>query len=203
MVNSSCPENDATLNAVRSIAVRPWFSAMTLALPVGTDPSPITVARKMPRASACSLPVQADKASCARYRTTITGNSSASTASASKAERVPVIIRATPLKATNRARTAIWSGPRARAKSHTENGTVHTTYSANMLRLTKVDAGFGPCGNRLKSTKNCSTVHKEAATAPQWMALASNGSRSRVNVLRPSHKSRLKMNQRIASTPAR
>ncbi len=97
----------------------------------------------------------------------MTGNTSTIASIASNAERVPVIMMATMLNAVVKASSAICADALARVISNTENGSVQTTNSAKKLRLTKVDAGFGPCGKYLKSTQNCRTVHSDAIIAPQ------------------------------------
>ena len=120
-----------------------------------------------------------------------------------RAERVPVISIATMLKPSEKASSVTVALLRARASSQTENGSVQTTNSAKKLRLTKVDAGLGPCGKKDMSVQNCSAVQSEATKAPVWMPQASSGMRSRSRVFRPSQTMSVKMNQRIASTPPR
>ena len=70
---------------------------------------------------------------------------------AASAPRVPVIIRATILnpkvKAINAMREEFFDW----ASMYAENGKVQTTNSAKKFRLTKVDAGLGPCGKYVKS----------------------------------------------------
>jgi hypothetical protein len=101
------------------------------------------------------------------------------------------------------ARAATADVCRARTSSSAEKGSVQAANSAKKLRLTKVDAGFGPCANQPNSNQNCRAAHSEAMTAPPWMPHASQGRRSRDKVFRPSQSSSPKRNQRIASTPPR
>ena len=85
---------------------------------------------------------------------------------AASAERVPVINSATTLKDRVKAKKPISLAWRLCASSHTEKGSVHTTYSAKKLRLTNVEAGLGPWGKYLKSIQNCKAVQSDASTAP-------------------------------------
>ena len=188
----------------RSSAVMPRPSSTILGSPVGTMPSPPTVPISTAATSACVRRGQPVNANCRRYSQPIKGSSNPSCShNEISAARVPVIRMATMtspvLKASN-ADCALW---RDRASSSAANGRVQTVNSAKKLRLTKVEAGCGPCGKKPRLTQNCSTAHSDATAAPPWIPQASSGRRSRARVLRPSHSSRAKMNQRMASTPAR
>ena len=119
------------------------------------------------------------------------------------AERVPVIMMASRFKLVLSPSSSTVADMRARSSSNSENGNVQTTNSAKKLRLTKVDAGLGPCGNSFMSNQNCSAVHSEATTAPAWMLVAIMGTCSRLKLLSPSQSNSPRMNQRMASPPPR
>ena len=188
----------------RSRAFRPRNSSWIFGLPVGISPSPSTVASKSPMAITRRKPSHWSKPSCLRYSQPISGKTSTSCSHmADSALRVPVIRMETITNPPVTASKAICPRLRARASNSAANGSVQVANSAKKLRLTKVEAGFGPCGKKRKSIQNCNAAHSAATTAPPWTAHASSGNRSRVSVFSPSHNSRLKMNQRIASTPAR
>ena len=70
-------------------------------------------------------------------------------------------------KADVKATSAIWLDDRARASRSALKAIVQVANSAKKLRLTKVDAGLGPCGKYLKSIQNCRAVHSDATTTPQ------------------------------------
>jgi hypothetical protein len=142
-------------------------SSMSLGLPVWISPRPSVLPSSTPNRRIRLLALQAEKANCLRYRYRITGNTRTIASMASSADRVPVIMIATRLNAVVNASKAIRAGSFTRAMSMAENGSVQTTNSAKKLRLTKVDAGLGPCGKYLKSVQNCSAVHSDATTAPQ------------------------------------
>ena len=144
----SSTEMEAVRLKARSKAVTPRApeSATIFGLPVPVKPRVTTVANSTPPASQCLALFQFEKAHCLRYITAITGNTKSSSHKALRAPRVPVIIRATMFRPSVKASTATRGALRACASSRAEKGSVQTTNSAKKLRLTKVDAGFGPCG---------------------------------------------------------
>ena len=160
---------DAVRLKARSNAVTPTApaSASNLGLPVPTCPRVPTVASSTPQASQRWARPQLENAQCWRYTAASKGSTRSSNHSAAKAPRVPVINSATMLKPSVKASAAIRDLPLACASNSAEKGSVHTTNSAKKLRLTKVDAGFGPCGKKLKSNQNCKAAQRDATTAPQ------------------------------------
>ena len=92
--------------------------------------------------------------------------SSARIISPSSADRVPAIIRADTLKPMEKVSRKTEALSFTRINKKAENGSAHTMYSAKKLRLTKVDAGLGPCAKNCQSNQNCSAAQSDASTAP-------------------------------------
>ena len=142
----SSTDMDAVRLKARSKAVTPRTpeSVNSLGLPVSIHPSPATVASSTPQASQRLVLCGLEKVQCRQHTTAISGSTSSSSHSALRAPRVPVAKRATMFKPRVNASTTTRSDVRACTSSKAEKGSVHTTNSAKKLRLTNVDAGFGP-----------------------------------------------------------
>ena len=160
--------------AIESVRVKDRSSALTrppsliiLGLVVGMDPSVKTPATKTAtRAVSCGARQPVDTV-CWRYKKRMIGSSTPKIKSPTSAERVPVIISATTLKASENVSKMTEVLSLIRVRRSTEKGKVQMRNSPKKLRFTNVDAGLGPCAKNEKSTQNCNAVHNDEITAPR------------------------------------
>ena len=190
------------LKARSSASPRP-DSATTFLLLVSIEPSiPADATRSATAAITCAGRQPIDS-NLLRHQNKMHGISTASSIKPSSAERVPVIIKAEMLKPREKIRKNTVVLSLTRVNSRAEKGRVQTANSAKKLRLTNVDAGFGPWAKKLKSNQNCRAAHSDAITAPRCMPHARCVARSSVNALSPKNTIIANKNQRTASTPPR